>query len=84
LTGLTSTGQIPVWIARRVVAMPDEAIGSIGKPQILHGGEERFGLHLNSLGEQPPRARPEDVRLGIIDLALLTKPNNIAILVHGV
>ena len=64
--------------------MPDKAVASLGKLQILHGGKERFGLHLDSLREQLPRARPEDVCQGIIDLTLLTKPDNVAILVHGV
>ena len=33
---------------------------------------------------QLPGARPENVRQGIVELALLTKVDNIAILVHGV
>jgi hypothetical protein len=64
--------------------MPHKPVASVRKLQILHGGEERFGFHLDSLREQLPRARPEDVCQGIIDLTLLTKPDNIAILVHGV
>jgi len=63
--------------------MPDEAVASIRKLQILHADEERFGLHLDRLREQPTRPRPKDVHQGIVDLATLTKPDNIAILVHG-
>jgi hypothetical protein len=57
---------------------------SVGKLQILHGGEERCGLRLDSLRERLPGARPKDVRQGIIALAPLTKPGNVTILVHGV
>jgi hypothetical protein len=36
------------------------------------------------LRQQLPSARTEDVRQGIVDLALVTEPDNVAILVHGV
>lgn len=47
------------------------------KLQILHGGEERLGLHLNSFREHPSGARPEDAHQAILNLALLTKPHNV-------
>jgi hypothetical protein len=70
--------------ARGAVPTSDKPIASVGKLHILHGGEERCGFHLDRLCEPPPRARLKDVRQEIIDLALLTKPDNVAILVQGV
>ncbi|MDQ6877233.1 MAG: hypothetical protein M3082_05955 [Candidatus Dormibacteraeota bacterium] len=64
--------------------MPDKPIASGGKLHILHGGEERFGFHLGRLCEQLPRTRLKDVRQRINDLALPTKPDNVAILVHEI
>jgi hypothetical protein len=46
-------------LARRAITMPDEAVASVQKLQILYGGEERFSPHLHSLREQLPSARPE-------------------------
>ncbi len=48
------------------------------------GRQERLGLNLDSLGKKLPGAGPENVRQGIVDLASLTKPDNIAILIPGV
>ena len=48
------------------------------------GGEERLGLHLDSLREKLPGTRTQDAGQGIIDLVGLTKPDNTAILFHGV
>src|ERR1017187_5859182 len=64
--------------------MPDDAAATVRQFEILHGGEEHLGLHLDSLCKQLPGARSKDIRQGIIDLVGLTKPNNTAILVHGV
>src|SRR5664280_604502 len=64
--------------------MPDDAAATVRQFEILHGGEEHLGLHLDRLREQLPGAGAEDIRQGIIDLVGLTKPNNTAILVHGV
>src|ERR1039458_2038744 len=62
----------------------DDAAATVRQFEILHGGEEHLGLHLDSLCKQLPGARSKDIRQGIIDLVGLTKPNNTAILVHGV
>jgi hypothetical protein len=70
-------------LARRAITMPDEAVASVQKLQILYGGEERFTLHLHSLREQLPSARPEDVLQRIIEFVWLLEMNN-SILVHGV
>src|ERR1017187_1335771 len=64
--------------------MPDDAAATVRQFEILHGGEEHLGLHLDSLCKQLPGARSKDIRQGIIDLVGLTKPNNTAILIHGV
>src|ERR1039458_787047 len=66
------------------MTMPDDAVATVRQFEILHGGEEHLGLHLDSLCKQLPGARSKDIRQGIIDLVGLTKPNNTAILVHGV
>src|ERR1019366_2760622 len=62
----------------------DDAAATVRQFEILHGGEEHLGLHLDSLCKQLPGARSKDIRQGIIDLVGLTKPNKTAILVHGV
>src|ERR1035441_504872 len=64
--------------------MPDDAAATVRQFEILHGGEEHLGLAVGSLSKQLPGARSKDIRQGIIDLVGLTKPNNTAILVHGV
>ena len=64
--------------------MPDDAAATVRQLEILHGGEERLGLHLDSLREKLPGTRTQDAGQGIIDLVRLTKPDNTAILFHGV
>src|SRR5664279_2176216 len=66
------------------MTMPDDAVATVRQLEIFHGGEKRLGLHLDSLRKQLPSAGSEDIRQGIADLVRLTKPNNAAILVHGV
>jgi hypothetical protein len=66
------------------MTMPDDAAATVRQLEILHGGEEHLGLHLDSLCKQLPGARSKDIRQGIIDLVGLAKPDNTAILVHGV
>jgi hypothetical protein len=66
------------------VTMPDNAVATVRQLEIFHGGEKRLGLHLDSLRKQLPSAVSEDIRQGIVDLVRLTKPNNTAILIHGV
>src|ERR1039458_622421 len=66
------------------MAMPDYAVATVRQLEILHGGEEQLGLHLHSLCKQLPGARSKDIRQGIVDLVGLTKPDNTAILFHGV
>jgi len=83
-TRLTSTGSIPVAISRRTMPMPNETVTSVSKLQILRRGKERFGLQLYRLGTKLPRTRPQGVHQRIFDLIRLTKPDNVAILIHGV
>jgi hypothetical protein len=64
--------------------MPNDAVATISQLEIPHSGEERLGLHLDSLRKQLSGAGAKDIRQGIIDLVGLTKPDNTAILVHGV
>jgi len=66
------------------VTVSHQAVAPVGKLQILHRGEKRIGLDLDSLRQQLPRTSSQDIRQGIIDLVGLTKPDNTAIPVHGV
>src|SRR5450830_687127 len=66
------------------VTMPDDAVAAVRQLEILHGGKERPGLHLDSLRKQLPGAGSKDICQGIVDLVRLTKPDNTAILIHGV
>src|ERR1039458_911069 len=45
---------------------------------------KRPGLHLDSPRKQLPGAGSKDICQGIVDLVRLTKPDNTAILIHGV
>src|ERR1039458_7672022 len=66
------------------VTMPDDAVAAVRQLEILHGGKERPGLHLDSLRKQLPGAGSKDICQGIVDIVRLTKPDNTAILIHGV
>src|SRR5450830_706449 len=66
------------------MAMPNDAAATVRQPEIFHGGEERLGLHLDSLCQQSAGAVSKDIRQGIIDLVRQTKTDNTAILIHGV
>ena len=64
--------------------MPHDAAATVRQLEILHGGEEGLGLHLHSLSEKPSGTRTQDAGQRIIDRVGLTKPDNTAILFHGV
>src|ERR1035441_6597618 len=66
------------------MTMPNHAAATVRQPEIFHGGEERLGLHLDRLREKLPGTQTQDAGQGIIDLIRLTKPDNAAILFHGV
>jgi hypothetical protein len=66
------------------VTVPDETVATVGKLQVLHCGEKRRGLDLDSLRKQLPRTRSQDIRQWIVDLVGLTQGDNLASLVHGV
>src|SRR6202043_4173086 len=63
---------------------PPQTVPTVGKLQVLHGGEKCFGLALNGLRKKPPRTRSQDNRQWIVDLVGMTKRDNGASLVHGV
>jgi hypothetical protein len=64
--------------------VPDKAHSAIGKLQIRAFGQERFDLQFHCLGQKLASARPQHLRQRIIDVIGLTKPHDIAILIHGV
>ena len=64
--------------------MPNHAAATVRQPEIFHGGEERLGLHFDRLREKLPCTQTQDACQGIIDLVRLTKPDNAAIVFHGV
>src|SRR4051812_29782966 len=68
----------------RPVAVPHQAVATVGKLQAFHRGEKRLGFHLHSLRKQLPRTRAQDIRQWIVDLVRLTQRDNVAILIHGV
>jgi hypothetical protein len=66
------------------VTVPDNTVATVGKLQVLHASKKRIGLELNRLRKKPPRTRPQDIRQWIVNLIGVTKPYNVAILIHGV
>src|SRR5450759_4265973 len=66
------------------MTMPNDAAATVRQPEIFHAGEERLGLHLDSLCQQSAGAVSKDIRQGIVDLVRQTKTDNTAILIHGV
>src|SRR3954471_19540847 len=68
----------------RAMAVPHQAVATVGKLQAFHRGEKRLGFHLHSLRKQLPRTRAQDIRQWIVDLVRLTQRDNVAILIHGV
>src|SRR5580692_12193833 len=69
---------------RRTVTMPHQTVPTVGKLQVLHRGEKRFGLALDGLRKKPPRTRSQDIRQWIVDLVGMTKWDKVASLAHGV
>ena len=61
--------------ALRPMAVPDQALAPIRQLHAFHGGQECFGLRLDSLRQQPARAVPQDCCQWIIDLVRLTQGN---------
>ena len=68
----------------RAVAVPHQALAPVRQPHALHRGQERLGLRLDRLGQQPAGAAPQDRRQRIVDRVGLTEGNNGAIARHGV
>jgi hypothetical protein len=66
------------------VTVPDNTIATVGKLQVLHAGKKRISLEFNRLRKKPPRTGSQDIRQWIVDLIGMTKPDNVAILFHGV
>jgi len=66
------------------MTVPDNTVPPISKLEVLHGGEKRLRFQLDRLREQLSRTGSQDIRQWIIDLVRVTKPYNIASLVHGV
>src|SRR5664280_87889 len=44
------------------MTMPNDAAATVRQPEIFHGGEERLGLHLDSLCQQSAGAVSKDIR----------------------
>jgi hypothetical protein len=51
---------------------------------MLHTGKENFGFQLDRARKKLPGSSLENIRQWIVDLARLTKANNVDNLVHGV
>ncbi len=64
--------------------VPDKAHSTIGKLQIRPLGQKGLDLQFHRLGQELASAGPQHLRQGIIDVIGLTKPHDIAILIHGV
>jgi hypothetical protein len=44
------------------MTMPDNAVATVRQLEILHGGQERLGLRLDSLRQQSASAVSKDIR----------------------
>ena len=55
------------------MTVPDNTVSSIGKLEVLHRGKKRLGFELDSLRQQLPRTRSQDIGQWIVDLVGLTK-----------
>jgi len=64
--------------------MPHDAAATVRQLESLHGGEEFFGLHLDSPREKLSGTRTQDAGQRIIDRVGLTESDNTAIIFHGV
>ena len=71
-------------LAFGAVPMPDEARPTIGKLQTRSLGQESLDFQLDSLGQKLAGAGPQYLRQWIIGVIGLTKPHDVAILIHGV
>ena len=71
-------------LALGAMPVPDKARSPIGKLQIRPLGQKGLDLQFHGLGQELASAGPQHLRQGIIDVIGLTKPDDIAILVHGV
>ena len=66
------------------MAVPHHALAPVRQPRALHRGQERLGFRLDSLGQKPARAAPQDGRQRIVDLIGLAEWDNGAIAHRGV
>ena len=84
-TRRTATGPIPVW-TRRSGAWPCRTTRSrpSGSRAPFIVGQERLGFRLDSLGQQPAGAAPQDGRQRVVDLVGLAEGDNGAIAHRGV
>jgi len=61
------------------VTVTHNTVTTVVKLQVLHRGEKRLGLDLDSLCKKLPCTRSQDIGQWIISLVGLTKRDNIAI-----
>jgi hypothetical protein len=66
------------------MTVPDDPITAVRQLQVLHAGQKRRRLALDSLDKKLPGAAPQYAGQGIVDLFGLTKPEDAASLVRGV
>ncbi len=66
------------------MAVPHNALAPVRQPRALHRRQERLGFRLDSLGQQPAGAAPQDGRQRVVDLVGLAEGNNGAIAHRGV
>src|SRR5271166_2533534 len=78
----TSTGPIPVWIAR-TGSVANHPLAAIRKHELRGRGQKCLELRLHRLGDQPTRAGSQNFGERIVDCPFLSKGNN-SILSHGV
>jgi hypothetical protein len=64
--------------------MPHKTIAPVGQLQIFHRCKEGFGFYFHRLRQKLPGSGAENTCKWIIDPFRLTKPNNVAIIIHGV
>jgi len=62
----------------------DQARPPVREPQGRSLGQEGLDLQFHGLGQELASTGPQHLGQGIIDVIGLTKPHDIAILIHGV
>src|SRR5476649_1185457 len=64
--------------------MTHQSVATIGQLQMLHTEKKNFGFQLDRARKKLPGSSLDNICQWIVDLAGLTKANNVDSLVHGV